>query len=88
MSFADEAEKENRGGYLGRGCGVGAMLSQLAPKLREEVETVLADRPDITTTAIRRALLKQVNGTLRVPSAYTFQRHRRQMCRCTEKGDE
>jgi hypothetical protein len=85
VSFADEAEKENRAGYLGRGCGVGVMLGQLRPKLREEVTTVLKDRPDISATAIRKALIKTLSTyaeTFPVPSAYTFVRHRRGDCNC------
>lgn len=85
MSFADEAENENRAGYLGRGCGVGVMLARLDPDLRAEVEHVLLDRPDITATAIRRALLKKVSSyaeTGKIPSAYTIQRHRREACNC------
>jgi hypothetical protein len=86
VSFADEAEKENRAGYLGRGCGVGVMLGQLRPKLRAEVTTVLKDRTDISTTAVRKALLKTLETyagpAVKVPSAYTFTRHRRGDCNC------
>jgi hypothetical protein len=86
VSFADEAEKEKREGYLGRGCGVGAMLGQLDPKLREEVTEALNDRPDIPATAIRKALLKRAETyagrSFRVPSAYTLVRHRRGDCNC------
>ncbi|HVX91134.1 MAG TPA: hypothetical protein VHC20_05950 [Candidatus Paceibacterota bacterium] len=86
MSFADEAEKEKRAGYLGRGCGVGAMLDRLDPSLREEVTAVLKDRPDIPATAIRKALVKSAETyagrTFSVPSAYTFVRHRRGDCNC------
>jgi hypothetical protein len=81
VSFADEAEKENRAGYLGRGCGVGVMLGQLAPKLRAEVLTVLKDRPDISATAIRAALIN-CGTSAKIPSAYTIQRHRREVCNC------
>lgn len=80
MSFADEAENENRAGYVGRGCGVGVMLARLDPDLRAEVTHVLIDRPDITAPAIRRALVKQ--GVEKVPSPYTIQRHRREVCNC------
>lgn len=85
MSFADDAEKENRAGYLGRGCGVGVMLARLDPDLRAEVTHVLLDRPDISATAIRRALIKATSTyaeTNKVPSAYTIQRHRREVCNC------
>ncbi len=81
MSFADEAENENRAGYLGRGCGVGVMLGQLDPDLRAEVEHVLLDRPEITAPAIRRALTRYVDSG-KIPSAYTIQRHRREACNC------
>lgn len=80
MSFADDAENENRAGYPGRGCGVGVMLGQLDPDLRAEVTHVLLDRPEITAPAIRRALLKQ--GVEKPPSSYTIQRHRREACNC------
>lgn len=81
MSFADEAENENRAGYLGRGCGVGVLLAQLDPDLKAEVLHVLLDRPDISATAIRRALTKY-DTSGKIPSAYTIQRHRREVCNC------
>lgn len=81
MSFADDAESENRAGYHGRGCGVGRMLGQLDPDLRAEVMHVLSDRPDISATAIRRALTKY-DTSGKIPSAYTIQRHRREVCNC------
>lgn len=80
MRFIDDAEKESRAGYLGRGCGVGVMLGKLDKDLRAEVLHVLLDRPEITAPAIRRALAKQ--GVNPVPSAYTIQRHRREVCNC------
>lgn len=82
MSFADEAEKENRAGYPGRGCGVGVLLGQLKPKMREEVTAVLKDRPDISSTAIRAALINSLAFPHKIPSAYTIQRHRRKVCNC------
>jgi hypothetical protein len=87
VSFADDAEKENRAGYLGRGCGVGVMLDQLPESLREEVRAVLRDRPDITAPAIRKALIKATEtyagpSAGKIPSAYTIQRHRREVCNC------
>lgn len=84
MSFADDAESASRNGYLMRGCGVGRLLAQLAPELREEVESVLRDRPEITAPAIRKALGKATSAAL--PSAYTIQRHRRDVCSCNAEG--
>lgn len=80
MSFAEDAEKASRSGYPSRGCAVGALLKQLDPDLRAEVLNVLRDRPEITAPAIRTALVNQ--GVTRVPSAYTIQRHRREVCSC------
>ncbi len=81
MSFVDDAENANRDGYLGRGCGLGTLLDQLGEGIRQEVLTVLRDRPDITAAAIRRALAKRFDD---VPSANTIQRHRRGVCKCRE----
>lgn len=88
-SFANTAEKENREGYLGRGCGVGILLGKLKPALRKEVAEVLKDRPDISTAAVRRALIQTLAdgkqaGDPKVPSEYTWTRHRNNKCQCKE----
>lgn len=79
-SFAEDAEKQNRAGYAGRGCGVGAMLARLDSDLASEVAHVIMDRPDISATSIHRALKER--GLTGIPSAYTIQRHRREVCNC------
>lgn len=81
MSFADEAEKASREGYPSRGCAVGRLLGQLDPDLRAEVLHVLRDRPEITAPAIRKALSKY-DTSVSLPSSYTIQRHRREVCSC------
>ena len=57
------------------------MLNQLTRADREEVEIALG-RPEITSTAIRRALKMQDWGDVKIPSDSTIQRHRKGVCGC------
>lgn len=84
MSFMDDAEKANESGYRARGCGVGVTLARLDPVTSQEVREVLENRPEIASTAIRKALAQRwhAGDPWRIPSAYTIQRHRRGVCGC------
>lgn len=65
-------------------CAVERLLVELDEKDREEVEIAM-DRVELTSPAIRKALIRRLAGThdaAHLPSAWTLSRHRRKECRC------
>jgi hypothetical protein len=78
--FGNEVDMESAKNKQGPKCRTCQLLTPgaLPHEAAQQLFTVL-NKQDVTSTAIRRALLKRVS--VGVPSAYSISRHRRGECR-------
>lgn len=81
--FECEALELTRAGRTGGVCAVGQLLKGLDEKGVKAIEGALG-RPDLTSSAILKAIRKRVE--LPNISIYALRRHRRQDCACTRDG--
>lgn len=68
-----------------RGCQLGSLLSRMKDDIRQEVEYVLTERPDISAAAVSRALAK--HGFNDVPRGPVIVRHRKGVCACNDGSE-
>lgn len=80
--FVEDATNEAVNAYLKRGCGTGVMLGRVDSDLKAEIEHVMFERPEIPTTALRRALEKRADKLGEIPRLDTLNRHRKGVCGC------
>lgn len=77
VSEAREGSSFNPGG-----CGMGALLQEMSGEAADQIEAAM-NRPDITSTAIHKALKARVDTNV---SAVTLRRHRNNICSCKNRS--